>query len=182
MSVIGDNIRALRKLNGEMTQQALADAIGVTRETVNKWEMGSIGNVRTSNVDALRSIFGLSVDDLRSESRGLAARQSDLTAADVGRSRIPVLHLADLMGKTLRTDATCFVDISPALFDRHPRAFALFIDGPSMNSILPEGCHARDAGLRVSHPLGNLGEASAFHCKKKRLALDCIHVYTANHN
>jgi len=37
---ISNNIRALRFENGEMTQQALADAIGVTRQTVFAIEKG----------------------------------------------------------------------------------------------------------------------------------------------
>lgn len=37
---IHNNIRALRFHQGEMTQQALADQIGVTRQTVNAIEGG----------------------------------------------------------------------------------------------------------------------------------------------
>ena len=39
-SSISNNIRKLRFENGEMTQQALADAIGVTRQTVFAIEKG----------------------------------------------------------------------------------------------------------------------------------------------
>ena len=35
--MLGENIAALRKRQG-MTQQTLADAIFVTRQTVSKWE------------------------------------------------------------------------------------------------------------------------------------------------
>ena len=37
---VTNRIRTLRFLRGEMTQQALADAIGVTRQTVNAIEGG----------------------------------------------------------------------------------------------------------------------------------------------
>jgi putative transcriptional regulator len=37
---ISNNIRRLRFEHGEMTQQALADRIGVTRQTVNAIELG----------------------------------------------------------------------------------------------------------------------------------------------
>jgi len=32
--VLGNNLRALREMRGEMTQQALADAVGVSRQTI----------------------------------------------------------------------------------------------------------------------------------------------------
>jgi len=37
-SLISNEIKSLRHKNGEMTQQALADLIGVTRQTVNAIE------------------------------------------------------------------------------------------------------------------------------------------------
>ena len=37
---IRNHIRELRAAHGEMTQQALADRIGVTRQTVNAIELG----------------------------------------------------------------------------------------------------------------------------------------------
>ena len=39
-SAISNNIRRLRFDNNEMTQQELADRIGVTRQTVNAIELG----------------------------------------------------------------------------------------------------------------------------------------------
>jgi putative transcriptional regulator len=38
--VVQNRIRRLRFDNGEMTQQALADRVGVTRQTVNAIELG----------------------------------------------------------------------------------------------------------------------------------------------
>lgn len=37
---IGNNIRRLRFEHGEMTQQALAEQVGVTRQTINAIELG----------------------------------------------------------------------------------------------------------------------------------------------
>ena len=39
-SAIANQIRRLRFENGEMTQQSLADAVGVTRQTINAIEQG----------------------------------------------------------------------------------------------------------------------------------------------
>lgn len=38
---ITNNIRTLRFMNGEMTQQALADRVGVTRQTIISMEKGN---------------------------------------------------------------------------------------------------------------------------------------------
>lgn len=37
---INNNIRTLRFFNGEMTQQELANRVGVTRQTINSLEQG----------------------------------------------------------------------------------------------------------------------------------------------
>ena len=46
--MLGDNIAALRKQRG-MTQQTLADALYVTRQTISKWEK----NLSVPDADAL---------------------------------------------------------------------------------------------------------------------------------
>ncbi len=35
----GRNLQYFRKLGGNMTQEALAEKLGVSRQTVSKWEM-----------------------------------------------------------------------------------------------------------------------------------------------
>ena len=132
MSVIGDNIKALRQLHG-LTQQELADLTGVTRETVNKWETGSIGNVRTSHVEVLRERFSLTVDDLRSESCGLAAKAHDLATPNATTpARVPLRGVP--VGGT--------VEVPASLRARHPRAFAWAVTDGSVARSLPVGCHA----------------------------------------
>lgn len=132
MSVIGDNIRALRELHG-LTQQELADLTGVSRETVNKWEMGAIGNVRTSHVEALRERFSLSIDDLRSESCGLAAKANRSSGPD--EKAHPYVPLAS--SPTVED-----VEVTATLLANHPHAFAWTVPDDSMARTLPRGCHA----------------------------------------
>ena len=160
MSVVGDNIRALRVLYGgerEITQSELASIAGVSRETVNKWESGAIGNVRTSNMDRLREHFGLSVDDLRSESAGLAARlrASCDTASDSGderaiqdESRVPLYKLRDIVEDLGKAMPKSSVDIPASIARRHSRAFAFAVEDAAMGLALPMGCHAvADPGM-----------------------------------
>ena len=37
---LGSNLLYLRKLHGSMTQEKLAEQMGVSRQTVSKWETG----------------------------------------------------------------------------------------------------------------------------------------------
>lgn len=147
MSVVGDNIRALRTLYGkghELTQSELAEIAGVTRETVNKWESGAIGNIRTANIERLREHFGLSVDDLRSESAGLAARlhvQADNAASHSLAS--PTIPLRSIDMLDIEMQATIDrVEVPAALIGKHPHAFAVVVPDDSMLYVLPNGCHA----------------------------------------
>ena len=47
--MLGDNIAALRKQRG-MTQQTLADALYVTRQTISKWEKNLSVPARKTNI------------------------------------------------------------------------------------------------------------------------------------
>ncbi len=132
MSIIGDNIRALRKREN-LTQQDLADIAHVTRETVNKWENGTIEGLREHNITRLRKHFGLTLDDLRSESNGLAAQ----------------IRMASIMPNTVIVYTPHSFEVlssSHAIIDeylslRHPHAFAVEMDD-SMDRVMPRRCHA----------------------------------------
>lgn len=143
MSVIGDNIHALRILHG-ITQQELADVAEVTRETVNKWETGAIGNVRTSNVNRLREYFNLSIDDLRSETCGLAARlsaQNTAIGSGEAAAQVPVLTLFEICNGVRTASSDRSVEVPASVQRHHPNSFAFVIDD-SMNRVIPESCYA----------------------------------------
>lgn len=60
--MFSDNLVQLRKLN-DMTQEELAEAVGVTRQAVAKWESGdSVPDLERSK--AIADAFGVSLDDL----------------------------------------------------------------------------------------------------------------------
>jgi DNA-binding XRE family transcriptional regulator len=61
----GENLRLLRK-NSKMSQEVLAEKLGVSRHSVSKWEVGSAYPEMT-NITALCSIFHCNINDLINE-------------------------------------------------------------------------------------------------------------------
>lgn len=78
-TMMGENIAALRKKNN-MTQQSLADALHVTRQTISKWEK----NLSVPDADALVRLadaLDTTVPELLGEPVEQADSPSDLAAA-----------------------------------------------------------------------------------------------------
>ena len=59
----GKNLQYLRHLSGNMTQEALADRLGVSRQTVSKWEMDA-AQPEMSKATELCNVFGCTLDNL----------------------------------------------------------------------------------------------------------------------
>lgn len=62
---LGEILKAHRTKN-KMTQEFVAETIGVSRQSVSKWEQG-ITDPSTSNLFALAKLFGVSVEELLKE-------------------------------------------------------------------------------------------------------------------
>lgn len=62
---LGETLRTYRT-NCKMTQEFVAESLGVSRQAVSKWENGS-SDPSTSNLFALAKLFGVSVEELLSE-------------------------------------------------------------------------------------------------------------------
>ena len=60
MTTIGERIRDVRS-GKELSQQALADTVGVTRATVSQWEIGDIKNLRPANLLSVADALGVSI-------------------------------------------------------------------------------------------------------------------------
>lgn len=60
---IGNHLRRMRFDNGQMTQQALAQAVGVTRQTIVALETGRYAPSLELAM-RLAAVFGCGVDDL----------------------------------------------------------------------------------------------------------------------
>lgn len=59
---LGEAIRAHRT-RCQMTQEFVAESLGVTRQAVSKWEQG-VSDPSTSNLLALAKLFGVSAEEL----------------------------------------------------------------------------------------------------------------------
>ena len=62
---LGEVLKTHRTKN-KMTQDFVAESVGVSRQSVSKWEQG-ISDPSTSNLFALAKLFGVSVEDLLKE-------------------------------------------------------------------------------------------------------------------
>lgn len=63
-----ENVKMLRKQAG-MSQEQLAEKLGVSRQAVTKWETGA-GIPDIENIMAISMLFDISIDDLLSNERG----------------------------------------------------------------------------------------------------------------
>ena len=74
----GRNLQHLRRLSGNMTQEILADKLGVSRQTVSKWEMDAAVPEMDKAIE-LCSVFNCSLDNLfREELDALDTQYSNL--------------------------------------------------------------------------------------------------------
>lgn len=95
--MIGENIQSLRKMRN-LTQEALAEKIGVSRQTVAKWEAGE-SSPDLEMASALSRELEVSLDEMTSvsltDARGEGLRQGKhmfglVTVGDKGQIVIPV--------------------------------------------------------------------------------------------
>ena len=92
--MIADRIKHLREVNG-MTQSALAKKLGITRSSVNAWEMG-ISVPSTQYIIELSRIFCVSTDYLLGVDKSSTIDVSGLSESDVQLLYRIITHLRQL--------------------------------------------------------------------------------------
>lgn len=84
---ISDRIRRLRTHAGK-SQQQVADAVGVSRVAVTKWESGQTKDMRIDSLKGIAKLFGISLEELMSDVETPPPR---LGLADVEKLGTPII-------------------------------------------------------------------------------------------
>lgn len=89
--MVADRIKRLREQYG-ITQSELAKQLGITRSSVNAWEMG-ISTPSTQYIVELASIFDVSTDFLLGVENTVSINVSGLSDKDIELINSIVIHL-----------------------------------------------------------------------------------------
>lgn len=140
---ISGAIRRLRSERG-LTQQDIANAVGVSKVAVGQWESGK-SIPRRENLEALSKSYGISIGELYGESQEGTSSASVPSGSrrPVGRSgMVPMRRL----GKTHAGDAIeeledeGMVEVPEHVAELHPNGFVLSVEGDCMDRAYPDGC------------------------------------------
>ncbi|MBM6688492.1 helix-turn-helix domain-containing protein [Collinsella tanakaei] len=144
-----ENIDALL-VKFDINQEALARVAGVAPSSVTRWRNGA--QMRKDSLEKICSYFNLTEDDLLSDGYGLAAKEhgriTDLPADATpvyssGEATVPLVALGRVHAGALTDEeaAEHRVEVPASVCSRHPRAFALVVEGNCMDRVIPEGAH-----------------------------------------
>ena len=87
----GEKIAALRRKAG-MSQEALADQLGISRQAVSRWEVG-IAIPSMDNLMALSKLFGVPTDELMGGDKVVSVPESEKTQGSGNRKGRSVLKV-----------------------------------------------------------------------------------------
>lgn len=144
-----ENIDALL-VKHDLTQEALARIAGVTPGSVTGWRKGA--RPRHDAIANICEYFGITEDDLLSEKYGLAAKEHGeiqtlpkgaMPVYASGEATVPLMTLGRVHAGALtdEDEVESRVEVPASVCERHPRAFALVVEGNCMNRVIPEGAH-----------------------------------------
>lgn len=102
--VLGEKLQNLRKAKG-YTQEQLAEAADISRQTLSKWELGT-AKPDADNIVVMRKIFGVStdyllIDDYESDEDIPAVRQNSNRISAVYKKRMRLVTGAVISGISL---------------------------------------------------------------------------------
>ena len=146
---IPENIDALL-VKFDLKPESLARIAGVTAATVSRWRTGQIDNIRKTNLDRICEALEIEPDDILSSSVGLAAKEHGralpkgaMPVYSSGEATVPLLTLGRVHAGELtdEEEAEGRVEVPASVCSRHPRAFALLVEGSCMDRVIPEGAH-----------------------------------------
>ena len=137
---VGTNIKQLRDRAG-MTQEELADKLGVARSTVTQWENGW-SNPRMGMVQKLAGVFHVTSSDIVSDEPIKSSLPANAIPVRGTSAMVPVRVLGRThAGERMDEDESDYeVEFPEGVASRHPGCFALRVEGDCMNRRYPEGC------------------------------------------
>lgn len=146
---IPENIDALL-VKFDITQEALARIAGVAPSSVNGWRNGAVP--RKNAIERMCKELEITRDDIMSDEYGLAAKEHGrvpslpkgaMPVYSSGEATVPLLTLGRVHAGALtdEEEAEHRVEVPASVCSRHPRAFALVVEGNCMNRVIPEGAH-----------------------------------------
>ena len=131
-----ENLVRLRK-ERKMSQQALADALGVNRNSISNWERGGMFP-SLATMREIAAFFGMSDPNDLFETKKAASANTI--------KPLPMTQEASVFGSIAAgtpidmEDGDYSFPVPGELMDRYPHAFYLVVEGESMNRVLPNGC------------------------------------------
>ena len=151
---IRQNIIKLRELF-DITQEQLADIAGVSRGAVSQWE-GGFSEPRMGSIQKIADHFHISksniieddgmdyIDPVTKKPKGNPLiPKGAMPVYSSGEATVPLLTLGRVHAGELtdEEEAEGRVDVPASVCSRHPRAFALVVEGSCMDRVIPEGAH-----------------------------------------
>lgn len=138
-----------------MTQADLAEVAGVTKNAVSQWENGR-AEPRMGAIERMAACYGLKksyliedggmdlIDPVTKKPRDPSVLPADaLPVYSSGEATVPLLALGRVHAGELSDEeaAEGRVEVPASVLERHPRAFALAVEGDCMDRVVPEGAH-----------------------------------------
>lgn len=134
---ISANIKRMR-LDEGLTQEQLAEKLGVTRSTVTQWETGW-SQPRMGAISKLASVFGVSVSEMVED--GNNPPKDAIFPAISPRATAPLLgrvHAGSAQEPEVLEDE---IELPHNIRTAHPNAYFLQVEGDCMDKVYPEGCY-----------------------------------------
>lgn len=140
--MLSEKIYTLRRKNG-LSQEQLAEKIGVSRQAISKWE----GGLSTPELDKLRALcqcFHITMDQLTDDGAGLPAggEQTEKTASLPVKTKLGIVLC--LLGAVSLIAAGILIVTCPAVTDRLNQSSTVTLKGSGM--VLWAGVLAISAG------------------------------------